>query len=79
MTTVLLEGRLGQVVGSTFSFKTRTLKEVLAAVEANTGKLRSYLSGNGKRHFAIFINDKEIDPDASINILRGKNSTSNGF
>ena len=67
MTTVSLEGRLGQVVGDTFSFKTRTLKEVLAAIEANTGKLRSYLSGNGKRYFAIFINGKEIDPDASIN------------
>ena len=67
MTTVSLEGRLGQVVGDTFSFKTRTLKEVLTAIEANTGKLRSYLSGNGKRYFAIFVNGKEIDPDASLN------------
>jgi predicted phage tail protein len=67
MTTVSLEGRLGQVVGDTFSFKTRTLKEVFAAIEANTGKLRSYLSGNGKRYFAIFVNGKEIDPDASLN------------
>ena len=29
MTTVSLEGRLGHIVGSKFSFKTRTLKEVL--------------------------------------------------
>ena len=67
MTTVSLEGRLGHVVGGTFSFNTRTLKEVLVAIEANTGKLRSYLSGNGKRYFAVFVNGKEIDPHASIN------------
>lgn len=67
MTTVSLEGRLGHVVGGTFSFNTRTLKEALVAIEANTGKLRSYLSGNGKRYFAIFINGKEIDTNTSIN------------
>ena len=38
MTTVSLEGRLGEIVGRKFSFKTRTLREVLAAIEANTGK-----------------------------------------
>lgn len=67
MTTVSLEGRLGKIVGKSFSFNTRTLKEVLDAIEANTGKLRSYLQLNGKRAFAIFVNGKEIDPAVSVN------------
>jgi len=67
MTTVSLEGRLGHIVGSKFSFKTRTLKEVLDAIEANTGKLRSYLHQNGKRMFAIFVDGKELDPSISLN------------
>ncbi len=68
MTTVSLEGRLGQIVGDSFKFKTRTLREVLAAIEANTGKLRSYLKGNGKRFFAVFVNGKEVDTDSQLNI-----------
>jgi len=67
MTTVSLEGRLGQIVGNNFKFKTRTLREVLNAIEANTGKLRSYLQCNGKRVFAIFVNGKEIAPDQQLN------------
>lgn len=67
MTTVSLEGRLGQIVGNNFKFKTRTLREVLNAIEANTGKLRSYLQCNGKRAFAIFVNGKEIAPDQQLN------------
>jgi len=74
MTTVSLEGRLGQIVGSNFKFKTRTLREVLIAIEANTGKLRSYLKGNGKRFFAIFVDGKEIDLDSQLNTnVYGKN------
>ena len=68
MTTVSLEGRLGQIVGDSFKFKTRTLREVLAAIEANTGKLRSYLKGNGKRFFAVFVNGKEVDTDSQLNV-----------
>ncbi len=68
MTQVSLEGRLGQIVGKNFSFKTRTLKEVLSAIEANTGKLRSYFQRNTKRKFAIFIDGKEIDTDRGFNI-----------
>lgn len=67
MTTVFLEGRLGQIVGSDFRFKTRTLREALDAVEANTGKLRSFFHRNGKRMFAIFVDGKELDPAASLN------------
>ena len=67
MTTVFLEGRLGQIVGSDFRFKTRTLREALDAVEANTGKLRSFFHRNRKRMFAIFVDGKELDPAASLN------------
>tara|TARA_Y100001951_G_C11282283_1_gene266228 strand:+ start:931 stop:1608 length:678 start_codon:yes stop_codon:yes gene_type:complete len=75
MTEVFLEGRLGRVVGKKFSFKTRTLKEVLAAIEANTGKLRTYFNLNGRRAFAVFVNGKELDPSAySLNVnVEGKN------
>tara|TARA_R100000008_G_scaffold21746_1_gene11496 strand:+ start:1330 stop:2004 length:675 start_codon:yes stop_codon:yes gene_type:complete len=74
MTKVFLEGRLGKIVGKSFSFSTRTLKETLAAVEANTGKLRSYFGCNGRRTFAIFINGKELTgKDFSLNInVKGK-------
>ena len=76
MTSVSLEGRLGQIVGSHFSFKTRTLREVLDAIEANTGKFRNYLLGNGKRMFAIFVDGKELDPVASLNTnVRNKKIT----
>lgn len=68
MTTVSLAGRLGEIVGANFSFKTRNLREVLSAIEANTGKFRSYLAKNGKRRFAVFVNNKEIDPDVAWNI-----------
>ena len=68
MTTVSLAGRLGEIVGANFSFKTRNLREVLAAIESNTGRLRSYFGNNGKRRFAIFINGKEIDPSAGENV-----------
>ena len=68
MTTVSLAGRLGEIVGANFSFKTRNLREVLSAIEANTGKFRSYLAKNGKRRFAVFVNNKEIDPDVACNI-----------
>jgi predicted phage tail protein len=68
MTEVFLEGRLGDLVGRRFSFKTRTLKEVLSAIEANTGKLRRYLHHNGQRTFAIFVDDKEADLGADFNV-----------
>lgn len=68
MTTVLLEGRMGKLIGKSFSFNTRTLREVFAAIEANTEKLQKYFSSNKRRHFAIFVNDKKVDLDAGLNI-----------
>ena len=66
MTEVFLEGRLGQVLGRRFSFKTKTLKETLNAIEANTSRLRSYFLNSKKRAFAIFVDDKEISVDRNL-------------
>jgi predicted phage tail protein len=66
MTEVFLEGRLGQVLGRRFSFKTKTLKETLNAIEANTNRLRSYFLNSKKRAFAIFVDDKEISVDQNL-------------
>lgn len=66
MTEVFLEGRLGQVLGRRFSFKTKTLKETLNAIEANTSRLRSYFLNSKKRAFAIFVDDKEVSVDRNL-------------
>ena len=66
MTEVFLEGRLGQVLGRRFSFKTKTLKETLNAIEANTSRLRSYFLNSKKRAFAIFVDDKEVSIDRNL-------------
>ena len=66
MTNVFLEGRLGDVVGHEFTFKARNVKEVLSAIEANTGKLRNYLFSNKKRLFAIFVEGKEAGLFTSV-------------
>ena len=66
MTQVFLEGRLGDLVGRTFTFKARNVREVLSAIEANTGKLRSYFLRNQKRYFAVFVGDKEVLSEASL-------------
>jgi len=66
MTNVFLEGRLGDVVGQEFTFKARNVKEVLSAIEANSGKLRNYLFSNKKRLFAIFVEGKEAGLFTSV-------------
>ena len=66
MTNVFLEGRLGDVVGHEFTFKARNVKEVLSAIEANSGKLRNYLFSNKKRLFAIFVEGKEAGLFTSV-------------
>ena len=74
MTSITLAGRLGDIVGHSFKFNTRTLKEVFAAIEANTGKLNNYFAKNKKRLFAIFVDGKEIDPHMQLNaIVKNKN------
>jgi len=66
MTEVFLEGRLGQVLGRRFSFKTKTLKETLNAIEANTSRLRSYFLNSKKRAFAIFVDNREVSVDSHL-------------
>jgi len=62
MTEVHIEGRLGKIVGSYHRLSCVTLKEVLAAIECNTGKLRRYLQLNRKRYFSIFVDGQQVDP-----------------
>ena len=62
MTEVRIEGRLGKVIGSYHRLSCRTLKEVLAAIECNTGKLRRYLQLNKKRYFSIFVDGQQVEP-----------------
>ena len=62
MTEVHIEGRLGKIVGSYHRLSCVTLKEVLAAIECNTGKLRRYLQLNKKRYFSIFVDGQQVDP-----------------
>ena len=67
MTEVLIQGRLGDVVGRTHTLHCSTLKEIFTAIECNTGKLRKYLLRNKKRKFAVFINDKSVNSDFADN------------
>lgn len=62
MTEVHIEGRLGDIVGSYHRLSCSTLREILAAIESNTGKLRKYLQFNKKRYFSIFVDGKIVDP-----------------
>lgn len=61
MTEVHIEGRLGKIVGSYHRLSCSNLREVLAAIECNTGKLRKYLQFNKKRYFSIFVDGKHVD------------------
>lgn len=62
MTEVHIEGRLGDIVGSYHRLSCSTLREILVAIESNTGKLRKYLQFNKKRYFSIFVDGKVVDP-----------------
>ena len=73
MTNVYLAGRMGKLVGKSFKFNTRTLRETLEAIEANTNKLKSYLLKSGKRKLAIFIDGKELDSSMGLQTnVKGK-------
>ena len=55
MTKVSIHGRFGEIVGKTHQFACGKLSEVFSALEANTGKVKSYIARNKKRKFSIFI------------------------
>ena len=73
MTSVIIHGRFGEVVGKYHSFACSKLSEVFKAIEANTGKLRSYLSLNRKRKYCIFVDGKIISSEAELTVLNVKN------
>lgn len=74
MTEVFIAGRMGEILGKFHNLHCSTLKEVFAAIECNTGKLRKYMSLNKKRQFAVFIDGKKVDSDF-FNEYAVKNST----
>ena len=61
MTEVLIEGRMGSLLGKHHKFSCTKLGEIFSALEANTGKLRRYFLLNKKRYFSVFVNGKAID------------------
>lgn len=63
MTDVILTGRFGEIVGKSFKLNCASLREVFAAIEANTGKLRRYLLLNKRRKFSIFVDGKAVGSD----------------
>jgi predicted phage tail protein len=61
MTTVMLHGELGAVCGEVWNLAVGSVSEALRAIEANTGKLFSYLrtKDGGLAEFRIIIDNKD--------------------
>jgi len=73
MTKVSVHGRLGELVGKTHQFACSKLSEVFSALEANTGKLRSYISRNKKRKFSVFVDGVGVkDKNFNLVDVKGK-------
>lgn len=73
MTKVSVHGRLGEIVGKTHQFACSKLSEVFSALEANTGKLRSYMSRNKKRKFSVFVDGVGVkDKNFKLVDVKGK-------
>jgi len=73
MTKVSVHGRLGELVGKTHQFACSKLSEVFSALEANTGKLRSYISRNKKRKLSVFVDGVGIkDKNFKLVDVKGK-------
>lgn len=61
MTTVTIHGRFGEIIGKHHQFACSKLSDVFRALEANTGKLRRYMSMNRKRRMAMFVDGKVVN------------------
>ena len=55
MTKVSIHGRFGEIVGKTHQFACCKLSEIFSALEANTGKVKSYITRNKKRSMSVFV------------------------
>lgn len=66
MTQLSIEGKLGQIFGSTWELNVSNFVELFSALEANTQKLRNYLRGHKKEYWAIFVDGERVDADGFL-------------
>jgi len=66
MTELSIEGKLGQVFGSTWKLNVSNFVELFNALEANTQKLRNYLGTHKKEYWAIFVDGERVDADGFL-------------
>ena len=55
MTTIRIEGWLGELLGRKWDLKVKNFVELFNAIENNTHKLRSLLLKNRGNSFAMFV------------------------
>ena len=61
MTTIRIEGWLGELLGRKWDLKVKNFVELFNAIESNTHKLRSFLLKNRGNSFAMFVDGELVD------------------
>lgn len=61
MTTIRIEGWLGELLGKKWDLKVKNFVELFNAIENNTHKLRSFLLKNRGNSFAMFVDGELVD------------------
>ncbi|HHZ94229.1 MAG TPA: tail assembly protein [Flavobacteriales bacterium] len=61
MTTIRIEGWLGELLGRKWDLKVKNFVELFNAIENNTHKLRSFLLKNRGNSFAMFVDGELVD------------------
>jgi len=61
MTTIRIEGWLGDLLGKKWNLKVKNFVELFNAIENNTHKLRSFLLKNRGNSFAMFVDGELVD------------------
>ena len=73
MTTIRIEGWLGELLGKKWDLKVKNFVELFSAIENNTHKFRSFLLKNRGNSFAIFVDGELVDNKNFIfTNIRGK-------
>ena len=73
MTTIRIEGWLGELLGKKWDLKVKNFVELFSAIENNTHKFRSFLLKNRGNSFAIFVDGELVDNKNIIfTNIRGK-------
>jgi len=61
MTTIRIEGWLGELLGRKWDLKVKNFVELFNAIENNTHKLRSFFLKNRGNSFAMFVDGELVD------------------